>query len=144
MAKLTPQEYADKWARRLSGSTEDIRRGIDRVTEAPGMAAARAKELMKQKLIQSLDDGTWESQVKGVTLEEWKKQAGGKGVERIASGVNAAKDKQVPMAEKLLAAVDASVSEANKTPRGTLEDNITRMTTFVRGMAKRKIRRPGA
>lgn len=143
MAKLSPQEYADKWARRLSGATEDIRRGIERVTEAPGMAAARAKELMKQKLIQALDDGTWEAQVKSVTLEEWKKQAAGKGVERIASGVNAAKDKQVPMAEKLLAAVDATVAEVNKTPRGDLESNITRMTTFARGMAKRKIRRPG-
>lgn len=144
MAKVTASEYATKWANRLSGATEDIRRGISRVSEAPGVKAAAAKELMKQKLLQSLDDGTWAAQVAGVSLEDWKKAAAGKGVDRIASGVNAAKDKQVQMAERLLTAVDASVAEANQTPRGDLEQNITRMTAFVRGMAKRKIRRPGS
>jgi hypothetical protein len=144
MAKVTAQEYAAKWAQRLSGATEDIRRGISRVSEAPGVKAAAQKDLMKQKILQAIDDGTWSAQVAGVTLEDWKKAASGKGVDRITSGVNAAKDKQVQMGERLLAAVDASVAEANQTPRGDLEQNITRMTTFVRGMAKRKIRRPGS
>jgi hypothetical protein len=47
------------------------------------------------------------------------------------------------MAERLLQAVDAAVSEANRTPRGDLEANISRMTTFVRSMAGKKLRRPG-
>ena len=143
MAKVNATEYAEKWSRRLAGSTEDIRKGIEKVSEAPGIKAARQKDLMKQKLMASIDDGTWAAQVAGVSLEDWKSAAIKKGVNRIAAGVEQAKPKQVVMAEKLLAAVDASVAEANQTPRGDLEANINRMTSFVRGMAKRKIRRPG-
>ena len=40
MAKVTPQEFAEKWARRTQGATQDYIRGIDRVTEAPGVKAA--------------------------------------------------------------------------------------------------------
>lgn len=144
MAKVTAQEYAEKWSNRLSGATEDIRRGINKVTEAPGVKAAKAKEAMKQKLLKSIDDGTWEAQVAGVSLEDWKAAASTKGVNRIAEGVNAAKPKQVAMAEKLLPAVDAAAAAAKALPKVTLEDSINRSTTFIREMAKRKIRRPGS
>lgn len=142
MAKVNATEYADKWASRLSAAGEDVRRGVEKVTVAPGIQAAAAKERMKAAIIKAIDDGTWEAQVKAVSLEDWKASMVGKGINRLSEGVNAAKPKQVAMAEKLLAAVDASVAEANATPRGSLEDNINRMTAFVRGMAKRKIRRP--
>ena len=144
MAKVTPEEYAEKHARRLKASTEDIRKGIDRVTEAPGKAAVRAKDRMRTNLNAAIDDGTWEAQTAKVTVDNWKEAAKDKGIGRIAQGIDSAQPKQVAMAGKLLAAVDASVAEADRTPRGTLEDNIGRMTTFVRGMAKRKLRRPGA
>lgn len=140
MARVSPSEYAEKWARRLKGASEDIRRGISRVTEAPGVAAARQKDLMKTKINQALDDGTWERNVAAVPLEEWKKKAMDKGIPRISVGVDSAQPKQVQMAERLLAAVDASVDEVNQTPRGDLEANIIRMTTFARGMAKRKLK----
>ena len=142
MARVTAAEYGEKWGRRLKQSTEDIRKGISRVTEAPGEAAARQAALMKANINRSLDDGTWAAQTRAVTLGEWKDAAGKKSVDRIAAGVDGAMPKQAQMAEKLLAAVDASVAEANRTPRGSLEDNITRMTTFVRGMASRSLRRP--
>lgn len=144
MARVTPQEYAEKHARRLKASTEDIRRGVQRVAEAPGEAAARAQDTMKAKLNQSIDDGTWAAQVKAVTREDWQKATIDKGINRLAQGVDAALPKQAAMAERLLAAVDASVAAANRTKRGTLEDNITRMTTYVREMHQRKLRRPGS
>lgn len=141
MAKLTPAEYAEKWNRRLSQSTEDIRRGINRVTEAPGVKAAAQKDAMLANLTKAVNDGTWENQVRGVGLDDWKKSAIDKGVARIPQGVAAAAASQVTMAERLLPAVDAAVSEANKTKRGDLEANITRMTTFARSMNARKLRR---
>ncbi len=142
MAKVTPQEYAEKWANRLSGSTEEIRRGIEKVTEAPGVKAARAKEAFKAKLLKSIDDGTWEAMVSAVTLEEWKEAATIKGLARIGQGVDQAKVKQVAMAEKLLPAVDAAAAAANALPKVTLEDSINRSATFIREMNKRKIRKP--
>jgi len=41
MAKVTEAEFVEKWARRLKGATEDMRRGADRVTEAPGEASEK-------------------------------------------------------------------------------------------------------
>ncbi len=141
MARVTPQEYAEKWGRRLKGSTEDIRRGINRVSEAPGVAAARQQDLMLAKVTESISSGRWASKVAAVPLDEWKKKATDKGIGRIASGVDAAANTQVAMATELLANVDAAVAMVNQTPRGTLEDNITRMTTFVREMSKSKLGR---
>lgn len=142
MARVSGAEYAEKWGRRLKQSTEDIRKGINRVTEAPGEAAARNVNAMKTNLNRAIDDGTWAKQVRGVSLQSWKDSAAKKGVDRIAAGVDGAMPTQAAMAEQLLANVDAAVAEANRTPRGSLEDNITRMTTFVRGMAARSLRRP--
>lgn len=140
MAKLTPAEYAEKWGRRLKGSSEDIRRGISRVTEAPGVAAAKQADLMKTKINEALDSGRWARNVAAVSLEDWKKKATDKGIARIGVGVDAAQTSQVQMAEQLLAAVDATKAEVEQTPRGDLEANITRMTTFARGMHKRKFK----
>jgi hypothetical protein len=141
MARVTAAEYAEKWGRRLKGATTDIARGIERVTVAPGQQAARAQETMRAKLNAAIDDGTWARQVAGVPLDEWKRAATQKGVQRLAAGVDAAQPNQAAMAERLLAAVDATRTEVNQTPRGDIEANINRMTTFARGMHKRKLRR---
>lgn len=144
MARVTPEEYADDWASGLSGATAKIRRGIERVTVSPGVKAADAQDRFQAALLASIADGTWAAQLRKMTVDDWKASAINKGLTRIATGVTEAKPAQVETARKLLAAVDASVAEANRTPRGDLEANITRMNTFVRGMAKRKLRRPGA
>jgi len=142
MAKVTPQEYAEKWGRRLKGSTEDIRRGVRRVDEAPGQAAARAVDLMKQKLLEAIEDGTWAARVAGVSLDEWRQAIETKGLQRLASGVDAAQPRQADMARELLAAVDEAAGIARRLPKGTIEDSINRMATFAREMNRRKLKRP--
>ena len=138
MAKLTPEQYAEKQARNLKNSLLDIRAGIERVSTAPGVAAAAAQTRMKDNLNRSIDDGRWAAKVRGVTLEEWKNAALNKGVDRIAAGIDQAHDKQVQMAGRLLAAVDSSAAKSNAMPRGTIQDSIARMTTFVEDMHKFK------
>jgi hypothetical protein len=71
-----------------------------------------------------------------VTLDEWKTAALSKGVDRIASGIDAAHDKVVAFAAKLLPAVDAAVAKIARMPSTTLEDNINRATSYMREMAK--------
>ena len=138
MARLTPEEYASKQARNLKNSLPDIRSGIERVSTAPGASAAAAQSRMKDNLIRSIDDGRWAAKVRGVSLEEWKTAALTKGVDRIAQGIDQAHDKQVQMAGRLLAAVDSSAQKANAMPKGTIQDSIARMTTFVEDMHKFK------
>lgn len=140
MARVTPEEYAEKWGRRLKGATQDIERGVNRVSEAPGIKAAKQKDLMKTNINKALDEGRWEKAVAAVTLEDWKEKIITKGIQRIGAGVDQAMNKQAAMAEKLLRAVDESVAIVNRTPRGTIDDNINRMTTYAREMHKRKLK----
>ncbi len=136
MAKLTPEQYAEKQARNLKNSLPDIRAGIERVSTAPGVAAAAAQTRMKDNLNRAIDDGRWAAKVRGVSLEEWKSAALNKGVDRIAAGIDQAHDKQVQMAGRLLAAVDSSAAKSNAMPKGTIQDSIARMTAFVEDMHK--------
>lgn len=143
MARVTPTEYADKWARRLSAAGEDIRNGINKVTTAPGELAAAQQDALLANFAESVNSGVWASRVRGVSLEDWKKAALDKGVPRIPQGVEAAKPKMARVAVELLAAVDAAAAAANALPKGTLDNSIARMTTFVREMHRRAPKRAG-
>jgi len=138
MAKLTPEEYAAKQARNLKNSIQDIRDGINRTTVAPGAAAVRAQDKMRTKTLEAIDSGRWAAKTSAVSLEDWKGAALNKGVDRIATGIDAAHDKQVQMASRLLPAVDAAAQRARAMPSNTLQDSIARMTSFVTDMSKMK------
>lgn len=138
MARLTSQEFQEKHARRLSAATEDVRRGIDRVTVNPCEQAAAKKDKMLANLTAAVTDGRWERGLKRVTLEEWKKKAKDVGVGRIAAGITAAKDKVIAFADQLLPHIDAGLSKIKTMPDLSLEDNINRMVTFSRHMSELK------
>lgn len=141
MARTSPTEYADKWKRRLSGATEDVRRGIDRVTIAPGQQAAAASNAMLNNVTEAITSGRWANRVAGVTLNDWKTAARDKGVARIATGAQAAESKMAQVAQTLLPAVDAAASAARQIPKVTIEDSIQRAATFMRQMREYKLRR---
>jgi hypothetical protein len=138
MTKLSPAEVADKHARRLKAATEDIRIGVERVTEAPGAKAAAKAEKMKQNLVASIDSGKWQKRVSSVTLDEWKSKMIGKGLGRISSGVDAAIEKTTEFHSQLQSHQAGIDSQLGKMPDLTLEDNIQRMVHQVRGMKKFK------
>ena len=136
MARLTPEEAATKQATRLKAATEDVRRGIDRVTTAPTQLAAAKQDKMKVNLNAAIDSGRWKKGLQAVSLEDWKTQARDVGVNRIAAGIDAAHAKQVGFYGKLLPAVDAAKAKIASMPDTSLEDNINRMTTYIREMNK--------
>tara|TARA_Y100000310_G_scaffold181737_1_gene181739 strand:+ start:148 stop:570 length:423 start_codon:yes stop_codon:yes gene_type:complete len=140
MARVTASEYAEKWGRRLTGSTTDIRRGVERVTEAPGQAAAIQSAKMLDGITRAIQDGRWQRAVAGVSLQDWKAATLDKGIGRIASGVDGAMGKQVQMAERLLAAVDSVKGQVDAMPDASLEDRIARMVAFSRGMSEQRIK----
>jgi len=138
MAKLTPSEFQEKHARRLTQSVEDIRRGIDRVTVNPCELAAAKKDKMLANLTEAVNDGRWERGLKRVSLEMWKSKTRDIGVGRIAAGIAGAKEKVISFAEQLLPHIDAGQAALATMPDLTLEDNIARMTKFIRHMADMK------
>jgi hypothetical protein len=136
MAKLTPQQAAEKQARRLKGATEDIRLGVDRVTEAPGKKAAAKQDKMRQRINESIDSGIWATRVAAVPLEEWKAQMKDKGIPRISSGIDGAKAKVTDFFGKLFPYQDTIKAELERMPDLTLEDSINRATHQMRRMAQ--------
>ncbi len=135
MAKLTATEFQEKHARRLKAAVEDVRKGIDRVTENPCDKAAAKQDKMLANLTRSVTDGKWAAGLKRVTLEEWKRKARDIGVNRIAAGIDGAKEKVVAFAEVLLPHIDRGQDKIKAMPDVTLDDNLNRMTSFIRHMA---------
>ena len=106
MAKLTASEFQEKHARRLKAAVEDVRKGIDRVTESPTEKAALKQDKMLTNLTAAVNSGKWAAGLKRVSLEDWKKQTRDVGVNRIAAGIDAAKSKVISFAEELLPHID--------------------------------------
>lgn len=138
MAKVSPEEYQEKHARRLKASTDDMRRGIERVTESPMLKAAAKKDKMKQKLNEALDNGKWERGLARVSLEDWKADMIEKGVNRVGTGIDRAKKKVIAFATELLPFQDTLANKVHQMPDVSIEDSISRATEWIRGMAQFK------
>lgn len=138
MAKLTASEFQEKHARRLKAAVEDVRKGIDRVTANPCDLAAAKQDKMLTNLTASISSGKWAAGLKRVSLEEWKRKARDIGVNRIAAGIDGAKEKTIAFAEELLPHIDRQKAKIAAMPDVTLDDNINRMTSFIRGMSEFK------
>jgi len=136
MAKLTPEQFAEKHNRRTKAALEDMKAGIENVTVAPTEKAAAKQEKMRQRLLEALENGKWANGLKRVSLEEWKQKMIELGLNRVASGLDANKKKVEEFAAQLLPHIEAGQKIIEKMPDVTLEDSINRMTAFIRHMAK--------
>jgi len=122
----------------LKAAVADVRRGIDRVTESPTDKAAAKQDKMLMNLTAAVTSGKWAAGLKRVTLEEWKRKARDIGVNRIAAGIDGAKEKVISFAEVLLPHIDRGMEKIKSMPDVTLDDNINRMTSFIRHMSEMK------
>lgn len=134
VVRVTPQEYAEKWARRTSGATQDYTRGVQRVTEAPGIKAAASVDRLLASLTEAIVSGKWGSRVSGVTLQQWKDAAINKGAGRIAAGVQNATQDMQKFATEVIAHINGVQAEIEAMPNVTLEDRIQRSVVFQRRM----------
>jgi len=138
MAKKDPTKIKEKWKRKMRAATEDMREGVEALTESPAKKAIEQKELLKKKLIEAIDSGIWEKQLGKVTLDEWKKAYIEAGIPRISSGVEKADKKMEDFFSWLVDAVEAAKGEIKTKKDGTIESSIARASEFIRAMHKRK------
>jgi hypothetical protein len=136
MARITPDEFVEKHARRLKVAVEDMRRGVERVSESPTVKAAAKKDKMRSNINAAIDSGKWERGLRRVTTEEWKQKMINKGLSRVATGIDEAAPKVRAFASELLPYEDSLKAQVDKMPDVTLEDSINRATFWMRGMAK--------
>ena len=136
MARVTPDQATEKWASRLGGATQEIRNGVAGVTVAPGMQAAKQKDLWLMRLQQSADK--WARRVGAVSLQEWQTAMVEKGIPRIASGANAAKPKVASFMAEFLPYVDQGVAKVKAMPKGDLSSSAARMLAMMQHNASFK------
>lgn len=136
--RVTPEQFAEKHARRLKASSQDIRAGIERVTVSPTAKAAEQGEKMVARLSESVRSGKWARGLRRVSLEEWKDKTINKGLARIPAGIDAAHDKVVSFATDLIAHENRLLTKIEGMPDLTLDDSIQRATEWMRGMAEFK------
>lgn len=132
--RTTPEEYAEKQARRLKQALPDMEAGIRRVTVAPTAQAAAKVQKWQARVQESAQK--WARNTGAVTLEQWRDATIAKGINRVSGGIDAAQPKVVAMASKLLPAVEAARNKARAMPDLTLQDSIARATTFMTEMSK--------
>ena len=128
--KVDTNQYLDKWARRSKAATQDVRQGIERVTEAPGVKAAQNADRMAEGIMQAINSGKWQRAVAGVSLEAWKRKTIEVGIPRIASGVDASLDKNRAKIDQLLQDVAAAQVEVDRMPSTSFQDRVQRSVRF--------------
>ena len=138
--KLTPQEYAEKHARRTVAAIPDMVKGVQNVTEAPGIKAANKADKMLTNLTAAVQSGRWAKRVGAVSLTDWQTAMTTKGAQRLAAGVEAGKGKMEQFASELIPFQDDLSKKIAALPDLTLEDSINRATQWMRGMAQFKKR----
>lgn len=132
----TPQRASEKWVRNLSGATQEIRDGVQAVTESPMDKAADQAEKYRLRVNEAVDSGKYQRRLRETSLEDWKRNTLEKGIGRIATGAAAAQGDMedffaqlIPFQQRLQATIDGM-------PNTTLEDSIARQTAWTRGMAE--------
>lgn len=137
--RVNPTEYAEKHNRRTKAALEDMRAGINRVAEAPTAKAAAHADKMIAGIQEAVSSGKWGNRLRAVTLADWKRAALDKGLPRVSAGLDAAKPAIEAMARQLLEYENGQLDRIDKMPDLTLEDAISRMTAWARGMAAFKL-----
>lgn len=134
--RVTAEEYAEKHARRLKASIQDIRSGVERVTESPTELAAAQQDKMLARLTEAVTSGKWARGLRAVSLADWKNKMLTKGVNNIAPGIDAAHNKVVDFARDLIAYENTLLLEIDRMSDLTIEDSIARATAWIRGMSR--------
>ena len=136
MVKVNVEQFTKKWGDRLTGATEQITNGVNNVTIAPGVLAAKKQDKMKANIVKSIESGKWAKNVAAVPLADWKEKILTKGLSRLSSGVEGAKPKVNAFAGKLLSYLTTLQATVKAMPDLTLQDSINRMVKHVTEMSK--------
>lgn len=130
MPNISPADAANKWASRLSGSTQEITAAVQAVRTAPGALAARNVEAWAQRTIAAKQK--WARNVAAVSLPEWQDKMINVGIPRIASGAEANKGKWEAFANDFFPHLEAGVQKVKAMPNNNIEDGIQRAVAMIR------------
>lgn len=135
MARVNAQEWLAKWGQNLNSAGSYIKAGVNKVSVAPGVAAAAAQDRMLAGIQEAVTSGLWARRVAGVSLADWQSAMINKGIAHISQGVAQAQKTKVSEIQALLSAIDSVQSTVNSMPKGGLENNVARAVAWMREMS---------
>ena len=135
---ITASDISKKWNTRMKQSIPDIQRGINAITEHPGVKAAAAQDKMLANLTQSVQSGRWAKAVSAGSLSDWKTKTSQKVAERLSGGVDAAMGKRNAFDNWLVSTLNEVLPAVANMPNLTFEDSIARSAAYMRAMHERK------
>ena len=133
----TPEQRAEKWARRVAASAPDWQAGVEAVTDSPMAKAAASADAWQQKLAMPEVKEKFKRNVGRVSTETWKQKTVA-GASRFTSGAQANVDKMVQHQRDSEAYIEAGRRMIAGMPNITVEDKAARAAAWVRYMAKYK------
>lgn len=127
----TPEEVASKWAERLGASVNQIRAGVQRVTEAPTAKAAAAADLYVQGVQRAVQEQRFQDGCRAVSLQAWQQATIDKGLVRVADGAAKAKPKMAAFQRQWLPHMAALQGQLAQMPKGTTEAAVQRVRAAI-------------
>lgn len=134
-AQKNASSVAKKWSQNLGASTTSITEGVNAVQVAPGVAAASRQALLKSRLNAAIDSGKWAARVQSVSLGDWKQSMTTKGIQRIASGAQAAEPKMTKFLNDFLPVAAQVSAQVDSMPKNSIEDSVARAGAAIRAFA---------
>lgn len=124
MPKMSPSEFAAKWAKEFGASGDKYEKGIDRVQENPAQKAIAAQDRLLNNFTAAVLDGKWAAGLSKVSTASWKQACKEKGKAALAASARLAQDKVMRAESELGPIRDGIVSSLPQ--RGTIEENLER------------------
>jgi len=130
MKKITPSEFANKWASTMKARVSDIVAGIERTDAAPGQKAAQNVKVWIARMQDPETHKKWAQNVASVSLEEWKSAARTLIPQRLPGGVDRAQGRVEQFAQQLLSYQASNLPKIESMPNITYEDARARMNAW--------------
>lgn len=121
---------AAKWKANFSASGPSITAGVQAVTEAPGLAAARQKAKWLARTTAAADK--WAKNVSNVTLQTWQQAMLTTGLQRLQTGATAGEPKVAAFMTQFLTYLDAGKAQIDAMPTTDIESSILKMAAQAR------------
>lgn len=136
MKRISSAQIAQKWADKTAAATDQLKNGVMAVDKAPSFSAVEQAQVWIDKLNQSFREQTWQDALTAVTLQDWQNAMITKGIPVIADRVRKAVGKYQKFIDAYMNWFKLNVQpQLDSTPRGTLEQNISRATLVIRASA---------
>lgn len=135
---------AARWAQNLGAATDKIKAGIQAVTQSPTAKAAANANNYLLGVQRAVSSGKFQASLQAVSLQDWQNAMINKGLTRIASGATQAQPKMQAFMSQWLPYEAAGVAQLASTPRGTIDQNISRAVAMMRYNSQFKYQRQGA